>query len=95
MNISINGNFSQTSMQNARLLKPDDFQALFKTSSISASYDPALVQKVIKYMYDNAMINCLYAVPRGYVMKPYLHDLNVNSQANAMAWGTATAWMSK
>jgi ABC-type transport system substrate-binding protein len=95
VNVSINVNFSQSTQQNASLAKPDDFQALFTTSTTSPAYDPALVQKVTKYMYDNAMINCFYAVSRGYIMKPYLHDLYVNSQANAMAWGTATAWMSK
>ena len=95
VNSSINVNFSQATLSNFSLAKPDDFQALCDASAASPEYNPALVQKVIRYMYENAMITSLYAVPRGYVVKPYLHDLDLNNQANAMAWGPGTAWMSK
>jgi peptide/nickel transport system substrate-binding protein len=95
MNIVFSTNFSQKSFLNVSLLKTNEFEALFNASATSPNYDPVLIQKVIKYMYDNVELNCVYAVSHGYVMRPYLHDLGVNNQANGMAWTPATAWMSK
>ena len=95
MNSSINTNWSKSALSHPVLAKPDEFQALYEASANSPEYDPALVKKVIRYMYDNAMVTCLFAVSRGYVLRPYLHDLDLNNNANFMIWGTATAWMSK
>jgi len=95
MNSSINVNWSQLSIQNFSLAKPDDFQALYQASAASPEYNPALVQKVIRYMYDNAMVTPLYAVSRGYNLQPYLHGLDLCNNISAMYWGTATAWTSK
>ncbi len=95
VNSSINANFSQKSNTNVSVLKPDEFQALLDASATSPEYNPALVQKVLRYMYDNAMINCLYGTSLGWIVKPYLHDLDLCTNISAMYWGTATAWMSK
>jgi ABC-type transport system substrate-binding protein len=95
MNLSINGNFSKNAVAHPVLARTDEFQALYEASAASAAYDPALVKKVIKKMYDDAMVIFLFGVSRGYVMRPYLHDLELNKNANFMIWGTATAWMDK
>jgi peptide/nickel transport system substrate-binding protein len=95
MNVGLNSHFSKDSVNHPVLDKTDEFQALYKASATSSTYDPALVQKVIRYMYDNAMINCVYAISRGYIFRPYLHGLDLNNNANFMIWGTATAWRDK
>jgi peptide/nickel transport system substrate-binding protein len=95
LNVGLNAHFSKDSVNHPVLNKTDEFQALYRASATSSSYDIALVQKVIRYMYDNAMINCVYAISRGYILRPYLHDLDLNNNANFMIWGTATAWRDK
>jgi ABC-type transport system substrate-binding protein len=95
MNSSINTNWSRNALSHPVLAKTDEFQALYEASATSPEYDPALVKKTTRYMYDNAMVIFLFAVSRGYVLQPYLHDLDLNNNANFMIWGTATAWMDK
>jgi peptide/nickel transport system substrate-binding protein len=95
MNVGLNSHFSKNTVNHPVLDKTNEFQALYEASAASSTYDPALVQKVIRYMYDNAMINCVYAISRGYILRPYLHDLDLNNNANFMIWGTATAWRDK
>ena len=56
------------------MAKPDEYQALYNAAAASKDYDPALTQKVIQYMYDNAMIICLYADPRLAITQNYVKD---------------------
>jgi peptide/nickel transport system substrate-binding protein len=77
------------------MAKPDDFQSLYKAAASAKDYDPALTRKVVQYMYDNALINCLYADPRVDITQSYVKDPGFFSESGALNWEPQDAWLNK
>ena len=77
------------------VLKTDELQTLLNQSMSSKDYDPALVQKVLRYMYDEAMFLPLYCISRGHALKPYVHDAGFYGMQSWAAWQPAECWMDK
>jgi ABC-type transport system substrate-binding protein len=75
--------------------KTEDFYNLYRASLTSPQYDAALVQKAIKYWFDNATFNCIYAVSRGVVLPPWVHDTGFYTRHRFWYWEPADTWMSK
>jgi peptide/nickel transport system substrate-binding protein len=77
------------------MAKPDDYQNLYKTASMSKDYDPASTKKIIQYFYDNALINCLYADPRVDIAQKYVKEPGFFSESGALNWEPQDAWLDK
>jgi peptide/nickel transport system substrate-binding protein len=77
------------------MAKPEDYQALNKAAASAKDYDPALTKKVVQYMYDNALINCLYADPRVDITQAYVKDPGFFSESGALNWEPQDAWLNK
>jgi peptide/nickel transport system substrate-binding protein len=78
------------------VLKTDELQSLVTASLRSKDYNPALVQKTLRYMHDEAMFLPLYCISRGHALKPYIHDTGMDSTLQAlMSWTPENTWLSK
>jgi ABC-type transport system substrate-binding protein len=75
--------------------KTEAFYELYRASITSPDYDPALVQKCVKYYFDNATFNSIYANPRGAVLPPWVHDTGFYTRHRFWYWDPADCWMSK
>jgi len=75
--------------------KTEEFYELYRASITAPDYDPALVQKCVKYMFDNATFNVIYANPRGCVLPPWVHDTGFYTRHRFWYWFPADCWMSK
>jgi peptide/nickel transport system substrate-binding protein len=95
LNWALRTAFSQTVADEASLDKTDEFQALLDASQASKDYDPALVGKVLKYMYDNSMVVPLNATQRAQVMQPYVMDPTFYTFNRATIWAPEKMWLNK
>jgi peptide/nickel transport system substrate-binding protein len=96
VNYAINLNWSQTTISNASMDKTDEFQKLLNAALASNSFDPALTQKVIKYMYDNEMYIPVYCTSRGAVMQSYVRGDNGFFTLHSWGcWTPAKVWLNK
>jgi peptide/nickel transport system substrate-binding protein len=96
MNYALNLNWSQTTISNASMAKPDAFQELLNNALASKNFDPSLTQKVTKYMYDNEMYIPIYCTSRGEVMQSYVHgDNGFYTLHNWGSWTPAKVWLDK
>jgi ABC-type transport system substrate-binding protein len=86
--------FVPTNQYNS-LARSDDFMKLIQASINSVDFDPTLAQKVTRYIYDNALINCLYATPRGAVMRDYVKDTGFLAGQSWPIWYPADVWFNK
>ena len=77
------------------MLKTDEFQKYFNDSLHSASFEPALAQKMIRYLYDNALVIPLYQITRGAVLKNYVHDGAFYSKQAWPGWEPENIWLDK
>jgi hypothetical protein len=77
------------------LKKEDAFISLHKAAMATKNFEPALTQKVIRYMYENTMINCLFGIQRGQIMKPYLNDAGFYKYSCHMMWDANKCWLDK
>jgi peptide/nickel transport system substrate-binding protein len=75
--------------------KTEDFYNLYRASLTAPEYDVALIQKAIKYMFDNATMNCIYCVSRGVVLPPWVHDTGFYTRHRFWFWEPADTWLSK
>jgi ABC-type transport system substrate-binding protein len=88
-------NWSNDSAWHSSLLKTPEYNQLYQTSLTAQQYDPALAKKGIQYLYDNTTVIPIYAVTRGYVLEPYVHDTNFFYAQNFWYWDAAKTWLSK
>lgn len=95
MGWALTTNFSQKVVGNASLDKTDEFQALLEAALASKDYDPTLVHKAVKYMYDTIMVICLNATQRGQVMASYVMDPGFYTYDRATYWNPAKVWLNK
>jgi len=59
-NSTIERYFSKETVNFISALRTDEFDNLYQQSLHSQQADPALMQKMIRYIYDNALITCLW-----------------------------------
>jgi peptide/nickel transport system substrate-binding protein len=95
MGWALTTNFSQKVVGNASMDKTDEFQALLEDALASKDYDPTLVHKALKYMYDNETVICLNATKRGQVMANYVMDAGFYTYDRATYWNPAKTWLNK
>jgi peptide/nickel transport system substrate-binding protein len=88
-------NWTTDSSWHSSLLKTTEFQQLYQTSLTAKQFDPALAKKAVQYLYDNTTIIPIYAVTRGWVLEPYVHDTGFFGQQNFWYWEPAKTWLSK
>jgi peptide/nickel transport system substrate-binding protein len=96
---NVNGSFGALTKESptwyCSLDKTEEFYNLYRTSLTSPQYDVALVKKCVKYMFDTVYFNCIYAVSRGCVMPPWVHDTGFYTRHRFWYWEPADTWMSK
>ncbi len=95
MGWALGTNFSQKVVGNASMDKTNEYQALLEAALASKDYDPALVQKALKYMYDNETVICLNATMRGQVMANYVMYAGFYTYDRAMYWNPGKCWLNK
>jgi peptide/nickel transport system substrate-binding protein len=95
MGWALTTNFSQKVVGNASMDKTDEFQALLEAALASKDYDPALVAKAVKYMYDNQTVIVLNATMRGQLMANYVMDPGFYTYDRATYWNPAKTWLNK
>jgi ABC-type transport system substrate-binding protein len=95
MDYALNLAWTQTTPYHPSMDKPDAFQALYNTAAAAKTFDPALTQKAIKYMYDNEMYIPVYCNSRGQVMQTYVHDTGFYTFHNWASWRPSDVWLNK
>ncbi len=88
-------NWTKDSAWHVSVDKTEELYKLWKTALTSKEYDVALTQKAVQYMYDNAMITPVYAVSRGVVLPPWVHDTGFYTRNMFWHWEPANTWLSK
>jgi ABC-type transport system substrate-binding protein len=94
-NVSLRDLVVQNSVMLVSTLRPAELEKLFLASAAAREYDPALVQKVIQFIFDEAMFMPLYGVPGGTVVHPNVHDTGFGSWQSSSGWEPADLWLSK
>jgi peptide/nickel transport system substrate-binding protein len=95
MNQAIGLYWSQDAMLYPSVDKTDELQNLYTASLTSKDYDAALIQKVIRYMYDNVLCVPLWAGARADAVKPYVHDTGFYSGQAWPTWKPYATWLDK
>jgi peptide/nickel transport system substrate-binding protein len=75
--------------------KTDELQNLHLASVAAKDFDPALEQKVIRYLYDNALCLPLWAGSRGDVIKPFVKDTGFYTLQTWTGWKPYQTWLDK
>jgi peptide/nickel transport system substrate-binding protein len=94
-NVSLRDLVVQTSIMGVSMLRTAELEDQFLASAAAKEYDPALVQKVIQLIFDEATFLTIYGVPGGTVSQPYVHDAGFNTGQTSSAWEPADLWLSK
>jgi peptide/nickel transport system substrate-binding protein len=94
-NVSLRDLAMQTSIMGVSTLRTAELEEQFLTSAAARNYDPALVQKVIQSIFDNATFIPIYGVPGGTIAQPYVHDAGFNTGQTSSGWEPADLWLSK
>jgi ABC-type transport system substrate-binding protein len=95
LNNSFGRAFSQTTQTSRSMLKTDEFEKYYNDSLHSAQFEPALAQKMIRYLYENALVLPLYSISRGVILKNYVHDGGFYSKQTWPYWEPANLWLDK
>ena len=95
MNSAINMVWSQKAMFFPSVMKTDTDQQLINASRSSKEYDPALVQKILKEIYDEVMFIPVYDIIRGAATATNVHDSGFLVPYGPSSWQPADAWISK
>jgi peptide/nickel transport system substrate-binding protein len=95
MGWALGTNFSQKVTGQVNMDKTAELQALLEGCLASKDYDPTLVHKVLKYLYDNSAVICLNATKRGQVMANYVMDPGFYTYDRATFWNPAKTWLNK
>jgi ABC-type transport system substrate-binding protein len=95
LNEGIDFVWSQSAAFFPSVLKTDELQRLIDESMSSRDYDPVLVQKVLRYIHDEAMFLPLYCISRGHAIQPYVHDSGFYTKLGWTQWTPADCWLSK
>lgn len=95
MNYALNANFTQNAAANPSMYKSDDFQKLYSAAASAQEFNPALTQKAIQYIFDNAMFLPVYCQARGQVMQKYIQNTGFYTGHNFAPWEPANTWLNK
>ena len=95
LNNSIDRYYAQTSPMFPSINKTDELQSLHLASLATKDFSPAAMQKVIQFLYDNALIAPLWAGARGDVVKPYVKDSGLYTQQTWVGWKPYQTWLDK
>jgi ABC-type transport system substrate-binding protein len=87
--------FGQTARYYPSMDKTDESAALLAAIKSTKEYEPANMQKLLRYIYDNSMVIPLYGTSRGDLMQPYVHDTGMYKGSGWTKWKPADAWLSK
>jgi peptide/nickel transport system substrate-binding protein len=95
MNSGIDMVWSQKAMFFPSVLKTDTDEQLMDAAKSAKEYDPALVQKILKEIYDEVMFSPVYCIIRGVATTTKVHDSGFLVPYGPSSWEPANAWMSK
>jgi peptide/nickel transport system substrate-binding protein len=95
MNSAMGMYWAQTANFYPSVTKSDELQAMHLASLASKDFDPALEQKVIRYIYDNALTLPLWAGVRGDVTKTFVKDSGFYSLQSWPGWKPYNTWLDK
>jgi peptide/nickel transport system substrate-binding protein len=73
-NATLSWYFHPTSGMLQSLEKTDEFVELLDNSALLPDADPALIQKILDYMYDNVLIIPIHEAGRSYAYQPYVEN---------------------
>lgn len=94
-NQTIQWYFAADSPQFPSLKRPDGFQEMLNESLVTTDLDKAKVRKVVKKMFDEAMIIPIHDTGRAYVHQKYVHDTEHMQWGSWTNWRPDNAWLSK
>ncbi|MDD5702147.1 MAG: ABC transporter substrate-binding protein [Dehalococcoidales bacterium] len=95
LNVGVNFILTQNSPFFASLDKTDELQQLWEASAQTKEYDIQLVQKMLRYIHDNAYVLPLYTLDIANVVQPYVKDCNFFDQQWSLYWHAEKAWLDK
>jgi len=75
--------------------KTPEMDQLYTAAASSIAFDPALTQKMVKYVYDNAMVNPLWDTTRGDILQNYVHGTGLYTHGSFILWTPGDIWLSK
>jgi peptide/nickel transport system substrate-binding protein len=94
-NSTIDRYYAKNSVNFISSLRTDEFDAIYQQSLHTLKTDPALMQQMVRYIYDNAAITCLWSQIHGTILQPYVHDTGFQSLQSWPGWLPEQAWISK
>jgi peptide/nickel transport system substrate-binding protein len=94
-NNSFSRYFLKVSANYPSMIKGGALEDMFTASLTAKTYDPALMQKMIQYLYDNALETNLWNISHANLVQPYVHGGGFMSQQTWPGWVPETAWISK
>jgi ABC-type transport system substrate-binding protein len=95
LNTSMERYWVKTSPFYPSVEKTDELQNFFLASLGTPEFSPPAMQKVIQYLYDNALCLPLWAGSRGDVIKPNVEDTGFYSLQAWPGWKPADTWLAK
>ena len=95
LNMSFARYFARSAPNCPSMLKTDELEKLFHDSLHSASFEPELAKKMVRYLYENALVIPVYEITRGAVLKDYVHDGGFYSKQAWPGWEPANLWLDK
>jgi peptide/nickel transport system substrate-binding protein len=77
------------------LEKPDELLALHAAALQSTQFDPALTQKVIRYISDHDTFISLFTMERAIITKSYVMDTGFYNYSRVLDWDPDKTWLNK
>jgi peptide/nickel transport system substrate-binding protein len=95
LNTTIAREIAKASPFFASLAKTDEYDALYQKSLVSREYDPALMQQIVQYIFDTAMVNYLWTGTSLEVVNPYVQGTGHYTLQVWSQWLPGNAWLNK
>jgi peptide/nickel transport system substrate-binding protein len=87
--------FAQNGMFYPSIIKTDEYQAMHLASLATKVYDPEMGRKEVMYVYENAIIDPLWAGSRGDVLQKYVRDTGMYTMSTWTGWRPYNTWLDK
>jgi peptide/nickel transport system substrate-binding protein len=94
-NNSISRYYTKAAANYPSMIKGGPLEDMYTASLTAKTYDPALMQKIIQYLYDNALETNMWTVSHANLVQSYVHNGGFMSQQTWPGWIPETAWISK
>ncbi|HSW57740.1 MAG TPA: ABC transporter substrate-binding protein [Dehalococcoidales bacterium] len=95
LNNSIERSWTKSAAQFPSVDKSDELQSLHLASLAAPAFEPALIQKVLRNLYDNALFLPLWAGSRGHVLKPFVKDTGFYTLQSWPGWKPYNTWLDR